>query len=93
MFSGEIPTERNDADGTAFVLHPFYRTLAGYVQVREGFNSVTDHLPVDLERQNWSVEALERKDKEIANYEASAKADALETCRKLSKRFAVNGGI
>lgn len=56
-------------------------------------DSETDHLPVDLERQNWSVEALERKDQEIVNYEAIAKEDALETCRKLIKRFAVNGGI
>ena len=56
-------------------------------------DSETYHLPVDLERQNWSVEALERKDKEIESYEASAKADALETCRKLIRRFAMNGGI
>ena len=56
-------------------------------------DSETDHLPVDFERQNWSVEALERKDKEIADYEANAKVDAFEACRKLIKRFVVNGGI
>ena len=56
-------------------------------------DSETDHLPVDFERRNWSIEALERKDKEIENYEASAKADAFETCRKLIKRFAIYGGI
>ena len=56
-------------------------------------DSETDHLPVDLERQNWNIEALERKDKEIENYEASAKTDALETCRKLIKKFAVYGSI
>ena len=56
-------------------------------------DSETDHLPVDIERQNWSSEALERKDKEIAEYEASAKEDALTTCKKLIKRFAVYGGI
>jgi len=56
-------------------------------------DSETDHLPVDLERRNWSIKALERKDSEIANYELSARNDALETCRKLIKRFDVNGGI
>jgi len=56
-------------------------------------DSETDHLPVDLERQNWNIKALKRKDKEIENYEASAKADAFETCRKLIKRFSMNGGI
>lgn len=50
-------------------------------------DSETDHLPVDLERRNWSIEALQRKDTEIASYEAGAKDDALETCRKLIKRF------
>lgn len=56
-------------------------------------DSETDHLPVDFERRNWSVEALERKDKEIENYEASAKTDVFETCRKLIKRFTENGNI
>lgn len=56
-------------------------------------DSETDHLPVDVERQNWSVEALERKDQEIESYEVSAKSDALETCRKLVTRFAVDSGI
>jgi len=26
-------------------------------------NSETDHLPVDAERKNWSIEALQRKTK------------------------------
>ncbi len=56
-------------------------------------DSETDHLPVDIERQNWSVEALERKDKEIASYEANAKEDVFKICKKLIKRFAVNDGI
>jgi hypothetical protein len=56
-------------------------------------DSETDHLPVDVERHNWSVEALERKDKEIAGYEVSVKTDALETCRKLIERFAVDSGF
>jgi hypothetical protein len=56
-------------------------------------DSETDHLPVDLERRNWSVDALERKDKEIAEYEASARDDALVACKVLIERFAVNPGI
>ena len=56
-------------------------------------DSETDHLPVDVERQNWSIEALERKDKETANYEADAKEDVLKICKKLIDRFAINGGI
>ena len=56
-------------------------------------DSETDHLPVDAERQNWSVEALEIKDKEIANYEESVKEDALGICKKLIKKFAINSGI
>src|SRR5687768_16374347 len=42
----------------------------------------TNHLPVDSERGNWSDEALERKDKEIANAEALYKDDVLAACRK-----------
>ena len=50
-------------------------------------DSETDHLPVDIERHNWSVDALERKDKEIANAEALYKDDASAACRKLIERF------
>jgi hypothetical protein len=50
-------------------------------------DSETDHLPVDSERRNWSVEALERKNKEIAKAEAFYKDDALAACRKLIERF------
>jgi len=49
--------------------------------------SETDHLPVDWERRNWSVEALERKDNEIAKYEASAKDDVFAACKKLIQKF------
>src|SRR2546421_9872453 len=45
-------------------------------------DSETDHLPVDFERKNWSAEALERKDKEIAEAEAFYKDDAFAACRK-----------
>ena len=50
-------------------------------------NSETDHLPVDRERRNWSAEALERKDKEVAEAEAFYKGMAFEACRKLIERF------
>lgn len=50
-------------------------------------DSETDHLPVDFERKNWSAEALERKDKEIAEAEAFYKDDAFAACKKLIERF------
>ena len=50
-------------------------------------DSETDHLSVDRERRNWSVEAIERKDKEISEAEAFYKDMAFETCRKLIERF------
>lgn len=50
-------------------------------------DSETDHLPVDWERRNWSIEALERKDKEISEYEASSRTHVFEACRKLIARF------
>jgi hypothetical protein len=56
-------------------------------------DSETDHLPVDWERGNWSVEALERKDEEIASAEALYKDDAFAACRKLIARFDMKDGI
>jgi hypothetical protein len=56
-------------------------------------DSETDHLPVDSERRNWSVEALERKDKEITEAEAFYKDNAFAACRELMKRFDMKGGI
>ncbi len=56
-------------------------------------NSETDHLPVDSERRHWSVEALERKDKEIAESEAAYKDHAIESCKKLIARFDLKSGI
>lgn len=50
-------------------------------------DSETDHLPVDGERRNWSIESLERKDKEISDYEASARSEVFESCRKLISTF------
>ena len=50
-------------------------------------DSETDHLPVDFERHNWSPEALERKDQEVANAEQWAKELAFPACKKLIERF------
>jgi hypothetical protein len=56
-------------------------------------DSDTDHLPVDYERRNWSVKVLERKDKEIAEYEAKARDDTFAACRNLIERFDMKDGI
>ena len=52
-----------------------------------GVDSETDHLPVDSERANWSAEALERKDAEIAHAEKTYREDVFLACRKLIERF------
>jgi len=53
----------------------------------DGVATETDHLPVDSERANWSPEALERKDREIAQAEKIYKEDVLSACRKLLEKF------
>jgi hypothetical protein len=53
-------------------------------------DSETDHLPVDEERGNWSKEALERKDIEIAEAEALFKEPVVEGCRRIIDRFQVS---
>ena len=71
----------------------------GWFQRNEDFqtfvavDSETDHLPVDAERHNWSVDALGRKDEEIAKAEALYKDDIFAACRKLINRFDMKGGI
>jgi len=55
----------------------------------DGIDSETDHLPVDRERDNWSAEALERKDEEISRAEALYRDDAFAACKKLIERFGV----
>ena len=50
-------------------------------------DSDTDHLPVDFERKNWSPEALQRKDIEIAESEEFYKNQVFDACRELTKRF------
>jgi hypothetical protein len=54
-----------------------------------GVDSETDHLPVDIERKNWSAEALKRKDEEIAEAEALYKGDVNVACKKLIEQFAI----
>ena len=55
----------------------------------DAVDTETDHLPVDIERKNWSAEALKRKDAEIAEAEASYKNDVIAACRKLIERFVI----
>ena len=55
----------------------------------DAVDSETDDLPVDIERRNWSAEALKRKDAEIAEAEALYKNNVIAACRKLIERFAI----
>jgi hypothetical protein len=57
-----------------------------------GIDSETDHLPVDRERANWSADALERKDKQIAESEARYRESAFAACRTLIARFDMKHG-
>ena len=52
-----------------------------------GVDSQTDHLPVDEERRNWSLEALARKDIEIADAEEHFRDEVLSACKKIIARF------
>ena len=52
-----------------------------------GIDSQTDHLPVDKERMNWNLEALDRKDVEISEWEKFYSDDALSQCTKLVEKF------
>jgi Protein of unknown function (DUF2489) len=54
----------------------------------DGIDSETEDLPVDRERHNWSVGALEEKDKGIARAEALYKDEACAACRRLLERLA-----
>jgi len=55
----------------------------------DGVDTETDRLPVDIERKNWSAEALKRKDAEIAEAEALYKNNVIAACRKLIERFVI----
>lgn len=47
----------------------------------------TAHLPIGNERQYWDAQALERKDREIAQVEAAARDSAFAACREIIQRF------
>jgi Protein of unknown function (DUF2489) len=49
--------------------------------------SETDHLPVDFERKNWSLDALKRKDLEIDLYEKESRHETVLACKKLISTF------
>ena len=55
----------------------------------DAVDSETDDLPVDMERKNWSAEALKRKDTEIAQAEALYKDNVIAACKKLLEQFAI----
>jgi hypothetical protein len=57
----------------------------------DAVDSETDHLPVNIERRNWSTEALKQKDVEIAETEALYRNNVIMACRKLVERFALYG--
>jgi hypothetical protein len=58
----------------------------------EAIDSETDHLPIDSERQNWSLDALARKDQEIAKAESASRDEAFAAWRKLIERFRLEDG-
>jgi hypothetical protein len=58
----------------------------------DAVDSETDHLPVDSERQNWSRDALARKDEEIAKAESASRDEAFAACRKLIHRLRLEDG-
>lgn len=49
----------------------------------------TDDLPVDIERKNWSAEALMQKDEEIANAQSLYKNEVIAGCQKVIERLAI----
>jgi hypothetical protein len=51
------------------------------------FDSETDHLPVDEERKNWDPAALQRKDREIAEYEKKWSPRVRAACSSIVSRF------
>lgn len=52
-------------------------------EVFVAIDSETDHLPVDIERQNWSSEALQAKDAEILEYGKRYKSEVINACKNL----------
>jgi Protein of unknown function (DUF2489) len=56
-------------------------------------DSETDHLPINLDRHNWSLKALARRDEELAKAEALYKEATFAACRILIERFDIKDGI
>jgi len=56
-------------------------------QIFLAVDSQTDHLPVDEERRNWGLDALRRKDIEIAEAEGFFRSEVVAACQKLLVRF------
>jgi hypothetical protein len=52
-----------------------------------GIADESDALPTGTERQYWSVEALEREDREIARYEGIVRDQVHAACRNVVARF------
>jgi hypothetical protein len=69
---GEIEIDLNDEDWRAFIL----------------VDSETDHLPIGAEAQNWSDEALARKEPDLRRASAWATDVVREPCANLISRFA-----
>ena len=69
---GEIEIDLNDDDIMTFV----------------GVMSETDHLPVGAEAQNWSHEALARKEPDVRRARAWATDIVRQPCANLVSRFA-----
>jgi hypothetical protein len=52
-----------------------------------GVESETDAFPSDAQRQHWDEAALQRLDKEMADYFATVRESLLEACRLLSEHI------
>lgn len=55
-------------------------------------DSETDHLPIGRERENWSEEALRRKDIEVSESESLYRERVLKACERLVERFGATSG-
>jgi hypothetical protein len=63
--------------------HEVELALAEALLVFTAIDSETDALPVGEVRQQWSAEALDRKDREIANAEIRYREVAMEGAARL----------
>ena len=72
LCSGHVGLDERDPDLNTFV----------------GIDSETDDLPIGEVRKHWALDALAKKDLEIARYEAMYRDSALEAAARLVARFA-----